>query len=66
VDRSDPAGKVVAPVICRLGRVEQREGRNFRIDLSLAIATSERLLIAVGRSKVAIPVSRPSRPFSRV
>jgi hypothetical protein len=38
-------------------RAEERESRKFRIELPLAIPTSERLLIAVGHSKAAIPLS---------
>ena len=42
-------------------RAEERESRKFRIELPLAIPMSERLLIAVGHSKAAIPLSANSR-----
>ena len=35
-------------------RAKERESRDFRIELPLAIPMSERLLIAVGHSKAAI------------
>jgi hypothetical protein len=37
-------------------RATERESRDFRIELPLAIPGSERLLIAVGHSKAAIPL----------